>query len=358
MDQAQDRVFVRRALEAAIRIGIIALLGAWCFEIVRPFVVPVVWGIIIAVAVFPAYLPIERALGGRRAMAAIVATLVMLAVLLVPTVMLAGTLVDGAEHVAGKLIDGSLSVPPPPPGVADWPLIGEPLEAFWKLASNDLARALQQIRPQLASGGRILLSTTADAGIGLLQFMLAIVIAGVLMAHAHDGDEVAHAFAQRLAGDRGPELAELGQATVRGVARGILGVALIQSLLAGLGFLAVGLPGAGLLAVLCLLLAIVQIGPGLVLIGAAIYVFSTAPTLIAVVFAVWCAFVALIDNVLKPILLGRGAKVPMVVVFIGAIGGFLATGIIGLFVGSVVLSLGYTLLCAWLKDTPPIAKDA
>ena len=165
------------------------------------------------------------------------------------------------------------------------------------------------------------------------------------------------AIARRLAGDRGAEYAALGQATVPSVARGILGVALIQSLLAGLGFLAVGLPAAGLLAILCLLLAVVQIGPALVLIPAVIYVFTTAETLTAIVFLVWCVFVGLLDNVLKPILLGRGVKVPILVIFVGAIGGFLASGIIGLFTGSVVLALSYTLFKAWLNDTPSASRQ-
>ena len=156
------------------------------------------------------------------------------------------------------------------------------------------------------------------------------------------------AIATRLAGERGADYAELVQATVRSVTRGILGVALIQSLLAGLGFLAVGIPGAGLLALVCLLLGVVQIGPAVVLIGTVIYVFSTADTVTAVIFLIWSIFVGLIDNVLKPVLLGRGVKVPMVVIFVGAIGGFLASGIIGLFVGAVVLALSFTLFKAQL----------
>ena len=351
-ENTQDRAFVRRAVEAAIRIGLVLLLVGWCFDIVRPFAVPVAWGIIIAVAVYPGYRRLESALGGRHVLAAALCTMAMFVLLMVPTVMLAGTLVDGARKLAAEIGDGTLAIPPPIEGVAQWPIIGEPLEKFWRLASNDIGRALDQIRPQIAAGGRLLLNGAADAGLGILQFMLAIVIAGVLLAHAHAGDLAANTIATRLAGDRGAEYADLGQATVRSVARGILGVALIQSLLAGLGFLAVGLPAAGLLALLCLLLAVVQIGPGLVVIPTVIYIFTTADTLTAVVFLVWSVFVLLIDNVLKPILLGRGVKVPMVVIFAGAIGGFLASGIIGLFVGSVVLALGYTLFTAWLKEAP------
>ena len=345
-----DRIFVHRAVEAAIRIGLLALLVAWCFQIVRPFIVPVVWGIIIAVAVYPGYRPLEAVLGGRRTIAATLFTLLMLILLIGPTVMLAGTLVESAQGLAADLTDGTLSIPAPPDSIGSWPIVGEPLERFWRLASVNLAAALGEIRPQIAAFGRWLLATVAELGLGILQFVIAIIIAGVLLANAQGGGHSARAIAARLAGERGADYAELGQATVRSVARGILGVALIQSLLAGLGFLAVGVPGAGLLALICLLLAVMQIGPAVVLIETVIYVFSTADIFTAIIFLIWSIFIGLIDNVLKPVLLGRGAKVPMVVIFVGAIGGFLVSGIIGLFVGSVVLALSFTLFKAWLKE--------
>lgn len=352
-ESLKDRNFIRRALEAAIRIGLVVLLVAWCFEIVKPFIVPVVWGIVIAIAVYPAYCWLERALADRRGLAAALIALLMLVVLIGPTVLLAGTLADSARKLVTSLTDGTLPIPAPPEGIGDWPIIGHPLERFWRLASVNIAAALAEIKPQVTAFGSWMLSTVAGLSLGILQFVLAIIIAGVLLANAAGGGEAARAIATRLAGERGAEYAELAQATVRSVTRGILGVALIQSLLAGLGFLAVGLPGAGLLALICLLLAVVQVGPGLVLLGASIYVFTEAETTPAVLFLIWNIFVALMDNVLKPMLLGRGSKVPMIVIFVGAIGGFLAEGIIGLFVGSVVLALSYTLFTAWLAEPQP-----
>ena len=224
------------------------------------------------------------------------------------------------------------------------------VEASGKPGAVHLEEALDEIKPQCAAFGRWLLSAAAGLGLGIFQFAAAIIIGGVFLAHAQGGGRTASAIATRLAGERGREYAELGQATIRSVARGILGVALIQSLLAGLGFLAVGIPGAGLLALICLLLAVVQIGPALVLIGTVIYVFSTADTFTAVVFLIWSLFVGVLDNILKPILLGRGVRVPMIIIFVGAIGGFLAHGIIGLFVGFILLALGFTLFKAWLAQ--------
>lgn len=337
-------------VETPIRIGLVALLIAWCFQIVRPFIVPFVWGIIIAVTVHAGYRRLEAALGNRRTIAATLFTLLMLILLIGPTVMLAGTLVESAQGFAADLIDGTLSIPAPPVSVGSWPIIGEPLERFWRLASVNLAAALGEIRPQIAAFGRWLVAMVAELGLDILQFVLAIIIAGVFLANAQGGGQTARAIATRLAGERGADHAELGQATVRSVARGILGVALIQSLLAGVGFLAAGVPAAGLLALVCLLLAVAQIGPAVVLIGTVIYVFSTADTFTAVLFLIWSIFVGVIDNVLKPVLLGRGVRVPMVVIFVGAIGGFLASGIIGLFVGAVVLALSFTLFKAWLEE--------
>jgi predicted PurR-regulated permease PerM len=347
-----------RALEISVRIGLLAVLVAWCFQIVRPFLALVAWGLIIAVATYPIYRWLEAALGERRRLAATLFTLLMLALLIGPTLMLAGTLVEGAQELASALSAGTLSVPPPPEKIGGWPLVGAPLERIWSLASQNLQEALRQIGPEIKPLGLRALSAAANTGLGILQFVAAIIVAGILQAHAEGGSRVAYTVAGRLAGERGTQFTDLAQATVRGVARGILGVALIQSLLAGLGFLAAGLPAAGFLAFLCFLLAVVQIGPTLILVPAVIYVFYTADFTPAVLFTVWSVFVGFVDNVLKPLLLGRGAKVPMIVILVGVIGGFLDSGIIGLFVGSVVLALGYTLLVAWLEPRTEEAPDA
>lgn len=358
---ANDKETFNRILETVIRIGVVAVLVVWCFQIVRPFVIPVVWGIIIAVAVFPGYLKLETSLGGRKGIAASLVTILLMIVLLVPTVMLAETLVSGASTVADRMQEGTLEIPPPPESIAAWPLIGEPLDRFWRTASQNLASALKPIAPQLKEFGKWLLSGAAGAGLGILQFIAAIIIAGVLLAYTDAGTRTARALGYRLAGDRGDEYADLAESTVRSVARGILGVALIQSLLAGIGFMVVGIPGAGLWALIALFLSVIQIGIFPVTLPIVIYVFATADITVAIAFLIWSIFVSTIDNILKPILLGRGVKVPMVVIFAGSIGGFIASGIIGLFTGAVILALGYTLFLAWLHHTtedPNVKNEA
>jgi predicted PurR-regulated permease PerM len=355
-----DKEFLSRVVEATVRIGLLAGLAAWCFLIVSPFLVPIVWGVIIAVATYHGYARIEAGAGNRRGLAATIYILLGLVLLVVPAAMLGSTLVDGAQALANGMQAGHLQIPPPPESVASWPLVGKPLAAFWHGASSNLEATLQTIAPQLKAFGGWLLSTAAGAGLGILQFVIAILIAGVLLAHAEAGGRATRAIAMRLAGDQGADFAQVAEATVRSVARGILGVALIQSVLAGIGFLVMGIPGAGLWALVALLLSVVQIGIFPVVLPILIYAFYTADTLPFVLFLVWSLFVGALDNILKPILLGRGVKVPMVIIFIGAIGGFITSGIIGLFIGAVILALGYKLFLAWLYGEPhgPAAPSA
>ncbi|MDJ0848933.1 MAG: AI-2E family transporter [Myxococcota bacterium] len=342
--------FLSRVVEATIRVGLLLALLAWCFDILRPFIVPIAWAVIIAVAVHPAYARLRSLMGGRARSAAALLTSVGLLLLVVPTAMLGGSLVEGGQTLAEALRGGGIAVPPPPEAVREWPVVGEQLYGYWTTASENLADALETVRPQLVAFGTWLLSTAAGAGFAFLQSLLSIAIAGVLLAHDTGGELAARSVARRLAGERGEDWANLARSTVRSVAQGILGVALIQAFLAGLGFVLVGVPGAGLWALIGLLLCVIQVGLVLVAVPIVIYVFQTSSTTVAVVFAIWMLVVSLLDNVLKPLLLGRGLEVPTVVIFLGAIGGFLSAGIIGLFVGSVVLVLGYTLFRMWLDQ--------
>jgi predicted PurR-regulated permease PerM len=342
--------------ETAVRFGVLLLLVGWCIRILLPFVGPVAWGIIIAVAVAAPFRHLERLVGGRSKLAGAIFLVIALLVLIVPAVMLSETLVSGAQLVAGPLSEGKIQVPPPPEPVADWPLVGGSIYPMWKLASQNLALALEKIQPQLKQLGLALLSTAGAAGLGLVQFILSIVIAAALLVGADTGSRFAHRLASKLADERGDALTALASSTVTSVATGIVGVGMIQAVLAGLGFIAVGLPAAGLWAMVVLVCAIVQLPVLLVMIAIIIYVFTTASTPVAVIFAIWGILVGLIDNFLKPILFGRGAKVPTLVIFLGAIGGMLTSGIIGLFTGSVILAVGYKLFRAWL-DPEDVAVE-
>ncbi len=358
VDPPEHDAFARKALEAAIRIGLVALLVIWCWGIVRPFVTPVAWGVILAIAMYPGCHAIETGLGGRRTLAATLVTLVALLIFLGPIGLLLTGLLENLKTVAAHLSAGTLTVPPPPASVATWPVIGPWLDRIWSLASVNLSDAIHELDPQLRALSRWLLSFVAGLGLGFFQFLIAIVIAGFLLAQAPAGEQAARALATRVAGERGPGFVDLVSTTIRQVARGVLGIALVQAALAGIGLVAAGVPVPGLLAFLVFLLSALQIGPGLILIPAIIYVFVNADLVTWVLFAAWTIPVTLLDNVLKPIVLGRGAGVPMLVIFVGVIGGTLASGIIGMFIGPVVLALGYKLLSAWVLGGPEHALAA
>lgn len=353
-----DRQFIARAIEAAIRIGLIVLLVAWCFQIVHPFIIPVLWGAIIAVACLPMFRWLKARLGGRNKITATLFTLVALAIVIVPTVMLANSLAGTAQNLNADLKDGTLSVPPPPAGVETWPVIGKELGPFWRGASENLVDTLKKVEPQIKEMAVKLLSVAAGAGVVVLQFVLSIFIAGVLLANAAGCDHLSKALATRLTGDQGEAMAETATATVRSVAQGVLGVAFIQSLLAGIGMLVVGVPAAGLWALLVLLLAVIQLPPILILLPVALYVFGQASTTVAVSFLIFAILVSASDAFLKPLFLGRGMETPMLIILIGAIGGMMASGIIGLFVGAVVLALAYELFMAWLRNDARTAGSA
>jgi predicted PurR-regulated permease PerM len=345
---SQDQGLISRALEASIHIGLLILLAGACLLIMAPFLPLVAWGVVVAIAGYPLYGKLRNLVGGRGTLAAVLFTVLLLALLILPVVFLAGTLVEGTQTVMAQLKGGGFSVPPPPPGIEKWPLIGVPLQKVWSGASTNLTDLLKNLAPQLKEIIPRLLSASAGVGLSVLQFFLSILVAGALLAKARSSAAVARSLCNRLFGSKGPEYEALIGATIRSVTTGILGVALIQTVFAGIGFLAVGLPGAGLWAMLFLFAAVLQVGV-IVLIPAVIYAFTIASTTKASIFLVWCLIVGLMDNVLKPLLLGRGASVPIAVVFLGVIGGFMGMGIIGLFVGAIVLSVGYKLFFAWLE---------
>jgi predicted PurR-regulated permease PerM len=342
--------FSKKAVEASIKIGLMVLLLSWCFHIAQPFINALVWGIIIAVALYPVHLKLTEILGRREKLSAGMLTFLLLSIILGPCGFLANMAFENIEELADKLRNDTLMVPPPKESIAAWPLIGKPLFNLWQLIASNLEEAVKLYAPQLKTASKWFLSSSVSGLMAVLQFLISVIICGMLLVNGSGGHQLALSIGKRIAGYQGEEWVDLCIATIRGVARGVLGVALIQAFLAGLGFFAVGLPGAGLLTVLCLLLAIVQLPTFVVIFPSILYVFSTDEAWVATIFTIWMLAVGLVDNVLKPFLLGHGLDLPMVVVFIGSIGGMIYSGLIGLFVGAVVLALGYKLFLAWLQE--------
>ncbi|TKB47334.1 AI-2E family transporter [Ferrimonas sediminicola] len=348
--QQNHQLLTAAAVEAAVKIGAMVILLSWCFQILRPFLVLILWGGIIAVALFPVTRGLSERSGLKLSLVSTLVTLVVLVLLLVPTLLFSGALFQETQSLLGEVKAGTLVISPPPESVAQWPLVGEDLYALWQRFSSNLEAALESYGSQIREGLSLLASTLGGVGLGLLQFVVSVIIAGVFMSNAEPARRLFHAVALRLAGPQGEEFTALSVATIRSVTQGVIGVALIQSLLSGVGMGLAGVPGTGLWMLLVLIVAIVQLPPLLVLAPVMIYLFSVQTTTVAVVFLVWGLLVSASDAVLKPMLMGRGVDIPMLVILMGAIGGMLLSGIVGLFVGAVVLALGFKLFIAWMES--------
>jgi predicted PurR-regulated permease PerM len=336
-------------IDVSIRVGLLLLLAVACFNILSPFMMPVLWGVIIAVAIYPLFARLRRGLGNRNRSAAVIYTLLALALLILPTLMIAESAIETAGLLKDKYEAGSFDIPPPTDNVKQWPVIGKWAHREWTEASVSLTEALRKYEAQLRSFARWLAAAAAGAGIGILQFVLSIIISGILVANAGSSYQVIIRIFSRLAGvTHGQVYTNLSRDTIRSVAQGVLGVAIIQAVAAGLGMFVMDVPGWGLWTLLLLVLAVAQLPPLIVMLPVMIYVFSVADTTPAVIFAIYSVIVSASDGFLKPLFLGRGMQTPMLVILLGAIGGMISAGIIGLFIGAIVLALGYELFMEWL----------
>lgn len=352
---------ISQAIEITIRLGIVILIAVWCLQILSPFISVILWGAIIAVAIYSPFLTLAEKLGGRKKQAVMIVTLLGVVLVVLPAILLTGSMVDGAATLGNAISSGSLKIPPPSEAVQSWPLIGGKVYAFWHQASADLSVLIENNRSQLTAFAKSLLGMAAGAGIGILQFIISILIAAAFLANAEAAGAAVKKLARRLNGEQGERLITLSVFTIRSVAGGLLGIAVFQALLAGIGMAVIDVPAAGLLALGALMLCIAQIPPILLLGPVAFYVFSVESSAVATVFLIWCLVVNFADLVLKPMLLGRGVDVPMLVILLGAIGGMIMSGIVGLFVGAVVLALGYKLFDAWVQGDASLVnqdKDA
>lgn len=340
-----------RIVDTVIRITVLFLLLGWCFAILRPFVLILVWAAVIAIALYPLYLIFLNLFRQSKAWASVVLTVLMLSILIIPTWLLTDSVFAEVSHLRALNQQGLLVIPPPGKNTETWPSVTKPILDFWKLASENLQEAMVQNADKLKAAGAWFLSAIAGIGTGVLQFVASIIIAGVLLAYSESVGNVATRVFIRLVGKSGENFAHTTVTTVRSVVKGILGVAVIQATMAGLGFFIAGVPYAGVWTVACLFFAVIQVGAAPVAIPVMIYMFSATDTFTAVLLSIWLVITLVSDNILKPLLLGRGAPAPMLVVFLGAIGGFITSGFLGLFLGAVILTLGYKLFMVWL-DTP------
>lgn len=348
--EEQQRILEQGFVDAAIRIALIGILALATVRIVMPFVMPFLWGVIIAVAVFPLLNKLGAKTGSKRKFYATCFALAVIAALVVPSVVLVSESVESIQAFSDQIEKGGLHIPPPPDTVRELPLIGDKLFSAWSLASSNLELALKKFEPQLLSFATFLVTKAGSGLQGLLLFILSIVIAAILLATAPKGIEVIQKIANRFLGDKAESMVALATATIRGVMQGVIGVAIIQAVLAAIGMVAVGVPAAGFWAAVVLVFAVVQLPPLLILGPIAAWVFTLVSTVPAVIFLIWALLVSGCDGFLKPLLMGRGVDAPMIVILIGALGGMMSSGIIGLFVGAVIVAISYTQFMAWVDD--------
>ena len=290
-------------IDVVIRLVALAIMFVATYRIISPFIMPVAWGVIIAVAVEPLVGMISRKMGDRRKTVSTLFALIVIAALVVPSVLLVTSSIDAVQGVLTQLDESHLVVPPPPPGLAELPVVGEPLHKVWSLASTNLEAALQKFSPQIKDFTTLIL---AKAGGGLktvFMFIISIAISAALLATADKGNEITKRILGRIAGTKGPEFQALSTATIRGVMQGVIGVAFIQAILSIIGMVVVGVPAAGVWGVFVLIFAIIQLPPIIVLGPIAAWVFSFADTTPAVIFLIWILLVSGCDGFLKPVLM-------------------------------------------------------
>lgn len=361
-DTQIDRKELSRGLmDLMIRFGLIILVVYLSIHIFAPFAGIMVWALILAVALYPVHMKLSVRMRGRQGRAATVIVLVGLLIIGIPTLMLADSFA-GHLHDAHKAFETkTITLKQPSESVAEWPLIGKKVYNTWSAAANNLPDFIHTHNARLKNMSKKVLSMTANTLGSIFLFIGALIIAGIMMAYGEAGSQSIQKIFNRVGGGKeGPHLLKLTTATIRSVAAGVVGVAFIQALLLGIGFFLAGIPGAGVLALITLLIGVVQL-PALIISLPAIawlWVSGDASTVMNIVFTIYLLLAGMADNVLKPLLLGRGVNVPMPVILIGALGGMVISGIIGLFIGAVVLAVGYQLFMSWVEqDLSPDSED-
>lgn len=344
-----------RLLDVLIQAGLILAMAVLCYQIFSPFLALMVWALILAVTLHPAHQKLAHKMGKKQGLAATVLVLIGLVLIGVPTALLMFELGDSVYQFIGSVRDHTLQIPAPSPGVAEWPIVGKKVYGFWSQAHTDLPAVIQSLQPKLGELAKSALGMVASIGGALLLFLAAFIIAGVIMAFGESGARSTRAIFDRIVGTgRGEEFAKLCTATIRAVALGVLGVAFIQAIVVGLFLLIAGVPFAGVLALIVLVLGIAQVPALLVTLPVIVYIWMSGEygTGAAVTHSVLLFVAGMLDNVLKPLLLGRGVDAPMVVILLGALGGLATHGLLGMFVGATLLALGYQIFMRWVATHP------
>jgi predicted PurR-regulated permease PerM len=337
-------------VELAIKLVVLGALLYWSLLLVRPFIPIVIWSVILAVALYPLFQWTARKLGGRETLAAFLVTTLTLLVVIGPATWFALDLIESVRILSERVNWQDLVVPAPDIRVKSWPILGEDIYRLWTLAATNTREAFAKIYPYLKPLGGTLLQVAAGTGTGIIKFLVSVIVAGFLFVSAPTLVGGIKKLALKLETERGEYFIALAGATIRTVCQGVIGIAVLQALLAGIGLTLAGIPAASLLTFAILILGIIQVGPSIVIIPLIIWSWFSMETSTAALFTAYMLPVNLIDNILRPFLLGRGLETPMLVVLVGVIGGTISHGITGLFLGPIILAVIWQLLVAWIDE--------
>jgi predicted PurR-regulated permease PerM len=344
-----------RLLDVLIRAGLILAIVLLCYRIFSPFLTLMVWALILAVAIYPLHQSLARRVGEKQGLSATIISIIGAIVIVVPSALLLSSLADSVQSFIHSIHNNTLQIPPPRPGVAELPLIGNKLYVWWSQAHSDLPAFVQGMQPKIGDLARSALSFVAGIGGAVLGLLASFIIAGIIMAFGREGASSSEAIFQRIFGPaRAGQFLRLCTATIRAVAQGVIGIALIQAIVIGLILLLAGVPLAGALALIVLVLGIAQIPALLVTIPIIAYLWMSGDygAGAAIGYSIVLFLAGIADNFLKPLMLARGVEAPMPVILLGALGGMATAGLIGLFIGATLLALGYQLFMTWVASRP------
>ncbi|WP_431275951.1 AI-2E family transporter [Variovorax ureilyticus] len=358
MPEEDDELVSRGAsalMDVLIRAGLVLVLALLCYRVFSPFLTLITWSLILAVTLYPAQQSLARHMGGRQGLAATLLVIAGIVLIIVPTAVLLSSVGDSVRQLIADVQNNTLKLPAPRDSVAKWPFVGDRVFAIWTQAHDDLPALVQSLQPKIGNLARSVLGAIADIGGALLMFLAAIIVAGIVMAFGQAGSGAIRAIFVRIIGPaHGVEFANLSTATIRAVAQGVIGVAFIQAIIVGVCLLIAGVPWAGVLSLIVLVLGIAQVPAVIVTLPAIAWLWTRSDhdTGAAAAYTVLLLVAGMADNVLKPLMLGRGVDAPMPVILIGALGGMATAGILGMFVGATLLALGYQIFMGWV-DTGP-----
>jgi predicted PurR-regulated permease PerM len=342
-----------RVTDLIIRLIVVGFFAYLSLTLLAPFFIVVVWAVILAVALYPAFAWLRTLLGGRGGLAATLITLLGVGLIVVPLGAITINVADTTLELIADFENQTVTVRRPPESVREWPVIGERVHAAWSLASTNLEAAVKRFGPPLLEAAGAVVGKIAGVGFGMLGFAVSVLVAGFLFVPGPRLGGAIKTFASRIAAERGAHFVDLAAATIRNISRGVIGVALLQAFLTGLILSVFGIPAAGVFAFLVLLFCIVQIGPVPVVLPLIIWAWTTKDTGSALLLTLLLVVIPVIDNVLKPILMARGLSTPMLVILLGVIGGTVSYGLIGLFLGPILLGIFYELLMTWVGSRGP-----